>query len=89
MNSARRRKFRNCAKFHRLRNFANLEISILQQTKPASATPAKQRTKIIRIGKCKPEKHITKTKLKIKELCKTTNKTKINKQILNKIWGGL
>ena len=52
-----------------------------------SATPAKQRTKFMRICKGKTEKIITKTKLKIKELCKTINKTEINKKILNKILG--
>ena len=45
------KKFHNRAKFCRSRNFANLEISTLQQMKLASSTPAKQRTKFIRICK--------------------------------------
>ena len=41
----------------RRRNFANLEISALQQTKPTSATPAKKEQNSLEMKKKNKETH--------------------------------
>ena len=45
------KKFCNRARFHKLKNFSNLEFLHCSKLNLPSATPAKQRTKFIRICK--------------------------------------
>ena len=66
-------KILHVTKFSHLHNFNSATEAL------PSATPVKQRTKIHENMHMKDRKITKKTKLKIKKLCRTTNKTESNK----------